>query len=221
MITDKFIHIHLPRTGGQLLRGIIHENRKKLKIYYKDSHMSMEESLKKLAQKNEKLKIPALCVVRNPWDWYVSRYFFRQKEIKRNKIGPQTKVEKCGNDIAGFRKHMKMLNAHIEAEKPVEPVKNRNTPRIWKEITISNYFEYLCTPEPKYIIKLEEFPEAIIEVLTAIAPFDKKQLDRKFVSKYNSSKHDHYREYYDDELKDMVTEWDGEFIKRFCYKFGE
>jgi len=224
MITDQFIHIHIPRTGGQLVRGICRQQKNKFKFFINNSHMTMTESLEELTKHGKNLKVPAFCVVRNPWDWYVSRYFFRQKEITRNKIGPQAKLEECGNSVAGFQKHMEMLRDYKERGIPVERILNRGwAPRIWKGLTLTDYFNYMCIPEPKHIIKLENFPNDMINLMRTLAPsiFDEKTLTRKLASKYNASQHDKYQDYYSEELRDMVADWDKDFIKRFEYEFGE
>ncbi len=73
MITDKYIHVHIPRTGGSTLRGISQEltNRGKLKIIDGTAHRTLEQ------MHWVRGDLPAIAFVRNPFDWYVSQYHRR------------------------------------------------------------------------------------------------------------------------------------------------
>lgn len=71
MICDRFIHIHIPRTGGTLIRGVADQcvfDAKILKPIETKAHMHLLES-KQLAP-----TAPTFAFVRNPFDWYVSMY---------------------------------------------------------------------------------------------------------------------------------------------------
>ena len=111
MITNYFIQIHIPRTGGQMIRGLIYGKNKSIKIYDKSSHLSLDKSIeiyKKLS--GSTIIPPSFTFVRNPWDWYVSRFFFRYEEVEKNDSIPNVLTESISKDKNGFKKHMKILN---------------------------------------------------------------------------------------------------------------
>lgn len=71
MICTRFIHIHIPRTGGSFFRSVVNECIIKpgiIKMIDGRAHMHFDES--KALAPNAKV----VTIVRNPFDWYVSRY---------------------------------------------------------------------------------------------------------------------------------------------------
>lgn len=220
MINNKFIHIHIPRTGGQRVRGLINERRKQFNFLIRNSHMTLEESLAELKKNKPGLVVPSFAFIRNPWDWYVSRYFFRIKEA--GKMGPHTHIETLGNNKEGFQEHLRILNKHIREGTPLPPVKGKNVPRIWRDLTLSKFFENMTHPGVDHICRFENFSQELSGILIKLAPhaFKKGQIEKKTRQKYNVSKHEPYANYYNMELKQMVYRWDKDFINRFGYKFG-
>jgi len=72
VITYDFIHIHVPRTGGSLVRSLVQElliDTGKTDVIDTDAHRTLRES-RKMAGPD----VPSFAFVRNPFDWYVSRY---------------------------------------------------------------------------------------------------------------------------------------------------
>lgn len=65
-VSDSFVFLHVPKTGGTFVQRVIAR------------HLPMEQvngrhsSYRDLS--DEQRALPVLCVVRNPWDWYVSWY---------------------------------------------------------------------------------------------------------------------------------------------------
>ncbi len=221
MINNKFIQIHIPRTGGQQIRGIIYEKQGSFDLLVKGSHMTLEESLKELSKRRPGLVVPSFCFIRNPWDWYVSRYFFRRKEAA-GKLGPHTKVETLSNDKKGFQEHLRILDKHIQDGKLLSPIRKRNVPRIWRNLEISKFYENMTRPGVDYICRFENFSKEVSRILVKLHPAVFKNVDilRKTKQKYNASQHTNYINYYDNELKEMVGRWDKDFINQFKYKFG-
>lgn len=64
MISYNFIHIHMPRTGGSLVRSLIHELLivpGKIEMIETDAHMTLMQS-RKIAGPD----VPSFAFVRNP-----------------------------------------------------------------------------------------------------------------------------------------------------------
>jgi hypothetical protein len=65
-VSDCFVFLHVPKTGGTFVQKILAR------------HLPMEQvngrhsSYRDLSE--EQRALPVLCIVRNPWDWYVSWY---------------------------------------------------------------------------------------------------------------------------------------------------
>lgn len=71
MICSRFIHIHVPRTGGSLFRSVVNGCVVKQRVcamITSRAHMHMDES--KALSPNAR----TVTIIRNPFDWYVSSY---------------------------------------------------------------------------------------------------------------------------------------------------
>jgi hypothetical protein len=134
------------------------------------------------------------CVVRNPWDLCVSRYFYHYKE-KFVKSNFKKMIEDMDSLIANKTKVLFALGS---------------PKRLYK---INN--KYICD----YHIKYEELKNGIIEVCNkcGIKDYDLNNLPN-FKSGFRD-KSVHYSEYYDDYLKKLVEKMYEDDIKKFNYKF--
>jgi hypothetical protein len=220
MINNKFIHIHLPRHAGQHIRGLIHEKKACYDFLVEKSHLTLKESLKELS-KHQSGTVPSFCFIRNPWDWYVSRYFFRKKETIST--GPATDVEKFSNDIEGFRKHLYILDKHIEQGVPLKPLKGKGLARIWRRETLNKFYQEMTYPGVTYICRFENLSKELPDILENLYPqvFKKQEISMRIKRKVNESSHLHYVKYYNDELREMIYQWDKDFIEKFGYEFGK
>jgi hypothetical protein len=67
LVTDKFVFIHLPRTGGTFVADVIEKFFPSAReIGY---HLPLEQLPKEYAH------LPVLGTVRSPWEFYVSWYY--------------------------------------------------------------------------------------------------------------------------------------------------
>jgi hypothetical protein len=78
LVASELVFVHIPRTGGSFIRSVLRD------------HLELDPNAPKLAghASYDELPVefrdrPGFCVVRNPWDWYVSWYHFVMKR------GPQ------------------------------------------------------------------------------------------------------------------------------------
>ncbi len=84
MITNRFIHIHVPRTGGSLTRRVINDlmiTKKLVTVVDETAHLTLVRSMERYYTKSAPLlgtnSTPpprSFAFVRNPFDWYVSQY---------------------------------------------------------------------------------------------------------------------------------------------------
>ena len=236
MINDKFIFIHIPKTGGQFIRGFLFEKKNNWKFLLEPTHISLKESKKKLQNHLEcnsddiRLKVPSFAFVRNPWDYYVSRYFFRQKILKNNAEKQNIVIERLENNKKGFMDHMYMLAELSEKMENYTDSFNKFVltkegeiarGRTYSFLGIGGWYKSLADEPISHIGRFENFSQDLIKILLKICPenFTKKEIRDKTEKTANSSKHDYYKSYYNQELKDLVNKWDQEYIKKFKYDF--
>jgi hypothetical protein len=69
LVASQLVFVHIPRTGGAFVKGVLGD------------HLEVDVSAPRLATHAAYHELPAkfrdrpgFCVVRNPWDWYVSWY---------------------------------------------------------------------------------------------------------------------------------------------------
>jgi hypothetical protein len=223
MITDQFIHIHVPKTGGQFIRGLIHEQKSRWKLFLEASHNTLERSIELLNDNGYK-KVPSFAFVRNPWEWYVSMFFFRQKLIENGTEKQYIMLERTGNDVNGFRKYMDLLKRMVcDGENHVVDQKGGIIwGRTYTHLTLSDWHDTLVCSGVDHIGRMETFASDLGVILNKVAPlvFNKGVvIQRANGSKPNASKHEHYRKYYTDELIEVVSLMDKKYIEEFGYSF--
>lgn len=205
MITDRFVFIHIPKTGGTTIRNLIAS---KCKVFSNDIHLTLRQSMEKTGK-----WLPSFCFVRNPWDWYVSRFFYRRKILREGGRDGFINLELTGDGKEGFHKHMTLLNNLYEKGKHVI-----DSPcRAMRLLSIQDFYNHFTFPDVTYIGHFENFASDLAQILKTLAP-DAKFL---FQTRLNESEHLPYQEYYSDEIIDMVDCWDAAYIEQFGYRFGE
>lgn len=70
-VTDHFVFLHLPKTGGVYVESVCREN-----LRWPVLHSRRHAPISALPQAYANL--PTIGVWRNPWDWHASLYFFAQ-----------------------------------------------------------------------------------------------------------------------------------------------
>ena len=78
IITERFVFIHMHKTGGQTLNDVILDcirDRQVVGYHFPRSKVPAEF-----------LDLPVVGMVRNPWSWYVSWYFFNRRPKINNPL---------------------------------------------------------------------------------------------------------------------------------------
>ena len=68
IVTDKFVFVHLPRSGGTFVSDVIRK-------FFPSAHEIGYHLPRELLPK-EYSHLPVLGTVRNPWEFYVSWYYY-------------------------------------------------------------------------------------------------------------------------------------------------
>jgi len=132
------------------------------------------------------------AIVRNPFDWVVSWYFYRKTQQNKNNT----------KDIS-FKKWL------IEENSSAYNIKGIG-------LSLSQYDIINCNADIKidFIGRYENIQKDFNVIC------DKIGAPQKQLPHINKSKHKHYTEYYDDETREIVAKKYARDIEYFGYKFG-
>jgi len=136
--------------------------------------------------------------VRNPWDKMVSQYFFIQKKRK-------------GNYKLTFREFILAFKSCSESEY----INGKGIPVEFNPIQLPWILDDAGNCLVDFIGRFENLQEDFNIIC------DKIGIPRQKLPHENKSKHKHYTEYYDDEMKQIVAEKYAKDIEYFGYEFGE
>jgi hypothetical protein len=163
VITNEFVIVHVPKTGGMFLRSVTQET------VGVALHVSRHAPYEELPEQYREL--PAIWFRRNPWDWYVSFWHYRQTEGKIQTF-PQFMAWAFKQSPDPYtRLHRKILgDADIEVGR----------------------FECLREDFVAFLDRHQIEAPALRERVLEAPPV-------------NASQRSDYREYYDDELRELVA----------------
>lgn len=231
--TSRFLFIHLHKTGGQFVNRLLLEHLPDARrIGYHLPRNEAPEELKSL---------PAFAFMRNPWDWYVSWYAFNLANPQRNPIFRGVSEEGSADfrDTIHNLLHLgHPLNAALREEiaQGLPETRENNlgsgiTRKVIRGFTdpdagyLSWLTRYMCfmggSPTGLRMGRMEQLREELPVLLegygTAVTP----ELGRAIAEApaVNASPRRDYREYYDEELRNLVAERDWAIIESYGYEF--
>ena len=227
---NKFIFIHTPKTGGTSMRSYFnsldkntinagHKTIANIHKYYVKGKLVGDNSY-------DISKYYTFMFVRNPWDRFVSSFFYlKNLSTSPTKIIPPTlsKVTKVVSNYrncpSGFRSFVKNLNFKKKFNinhdyfvhfKPQIFFINRqssyNINFIGKFENLQEDFNIVC--DQIGIPRPYEVP--------SFRPAKEGKLPHR-----NPTKHKNYTEYYNDETREIIAKKYAKDIEYFGYKFGE
>lgn len=241
--TKDVIFIHYPKTGGTFVHKFIEDQCKKnpdfIKTYfinrghgYKHATINIEE--KKILKKH------VLGIVRNPFDHYVSWYSWSFQSgnifaIPKNKLFSEWKdlrdKLKSPKDVNGFRTWLKLVLTKYFIDSPLPT-------NYYKKLKSENYLKtdighstwlflkmyywsdlsFLNNPELNYIADSYLRTEYLYDDMVKHFRILKKDYDN-FKKQNTSNRLSDYRDYYDDELIELVYHKDKYLFDKFNYTF--
>lgn len=228
--TQHFTWLHVPKTGGTWLHDVLtkHAPPSWGLVGGEAAHVRLFEVPMALEHWNgvpERIGLPIIATVRNPWDWYVSLYFYLEQHRVNGTGGyalpPTERPEGLrvwtrryaqGNDVAGFRKAMPLILEDMHRRSGYMAVTNPQT-----------YFlrhgdgSLGVTP-----VRFEGLRENMIEALALIgAPIPSSlQTALRSAPAINRSGHAGYVDCYDDATRRLVAQREGWLIDTFGYRFS-
>ena len=196
----KFLFSHINKCGGTTIDTVLAKYCDKFKKehigipinkLYGHLNQTKHQNMRQMINDQTKNYFK-FSFVRNPWDRLVSRYFYR-----RNLGGCKSL------DIKQFIRRIRKWECDY--------ISNDNTGAL--------QYNWLCDLRGNivtdFIGKIENFQEDFNIIC------DKIGIPRQELPHKNKTKHKHYTEYYDDELREIVAKKYAKDIEHFGYKFGE
>ena len=80
IVSDDFVYLHMPKTGGGTIRSVLKSVLPK-RYARNGPHPHVHPGWRYIPP--EASDLPVLCYIRNPWDWYVSWYMFSNHQTPR------------------------------------------------------------------------------------------------------------------------------------------
>jgi hypothetical protein len=219
LVASQLVFVHIPRTGGAFVKEVLGEY---LGVDASAPSLPTHASYDELpAEFHDR---PAFCVVRNPWDWYVSWYHHSMARGPRlAKLDPAD--PKRGNwqtlfasGESTFKETVtRMCEGRLE-----HPFANDARRR-----DVDLYSEYVRVLAGR-AIKRGRLETGRFE---GLIPFLVDLLDRNALlteplrhaiersPPTNASDHGPYRDYYDQELRELVAHKARWLLERFGYAF--
>lgn len=213
IITKRFVFVHMPKTGGTWLREVLKK--------YKHPLWHLKERPGHETSAEAPPGLPILGTVRNPWDWYVSWYFFRCREYK-----DRTGLFAPDHPREDWVDLMKRWEEHV-AQDDVRTRQGflRTLPRLMDGSLTDSYTKthehFFERGRPVHLARFENLGADVTAFLKENRIPNKLKLRTalRTAPRKNTSSHGPYRDYYDEEARDLVASADRAIIERYGYEF--
>lgn len=234
IVTEKFVFIHLHKTGGQSLNDII---RRCITGYAVVGYHFPRSEVPP-----DSASLPIVGMVRNPWDWYVSWFAFNKRPNIRNPLfeivsdgghanfrATITNLIQLGSDQSDSARRrealIQILPDSLDGNRGVGLTKDSI-----RELSESDsgYYSWLFgrmlgkeAIDQTHIGRFENLQTDFLDIMEQLGVEETDALRKEFENRErkNFSQHSHYSHYYDDELRDLVGEKERPLTERFDYEF--
>lgn len=229
IVTDKFVFVHLPRSGGTFITDVIMR-------FFPSAH-EIGYHLPRFLLPVEYSHLPVLGAVRNPWEFYVSWYYHVwPRDAATTLISWVTE-----NGAQGFEGSTRnALNLGVDSERLDTLIEKlpeqvdfgkRNIPNITKEAmrkvrgTGVGYYTFrfnhlFGNVDEIFVCRLESLRQDLVRFFEGVGAASDEL--REYVlnsDKKNTAEHRHYSTYYTSELAELVSLRDRQIVEKFGYSF--
>ena len=205
ILSKRFVFLHLPKTGGSFVRELcVHHAPPEWECRLFDDHPTIREI------PPEYRHLPVFGFVRNPYDWYVSWYYYLKKRGDNDFFN-----QASNNGGRGFKDTMlAAFEADIGALYGFECQFSDSAYGCYMNYVFGNDLDQL------QIGTFERLREDLYRIWSSMVelPVEMKRQITDF-PKVNESQRGHYRKYYDAELRAVIESKDSEVLDHFGYKF--
>ncbi len=234
IITERFIFIHMHKTGGRTLNDVILnciQDNRFIGYHFPRSEVPAEFS-----------NLPIVGIVRNPWSWYVSWYFFNRRPNIHNPLFKVVSDDGRGDFTITVRN---LVNLGSDAEQsrrqrdrlasilPDTREFNRGTGLTKHDISGFSdngvgYYSWIFDrmigidhDDRTLIGGFENLQHDFLDIVEQLGVAETDALAKALnqCERKNTSRHSHYSHYYDDELRELITSKEQHLIQRFGYRF--
>ena len=231
IVTDKFVFVHLPRSGGTFVSEVI---KKFFPSAYEIGHHLPRELLPE-----EYSHLPVLGTIRNPWDFYVSLYHYVWLKDAASVLvswmsengrlgfnGSLRNLLNLGVEDQRLDVLIDMLPERLDYSKRNIPSANKDMMRRVRGTGLGyhtfRFNQMFGNAVDVVFCRLETLSEDLIAFFEAIgAATDELRDYVQGSDKVNAAKHLHYSTYYTPELAELVLLRDRPLIERFGYLFEQ
>ena len=234
IVTDRFVFIHMHKTGGQTLNDVI--------TRCVPGHRVVGYHYPRTEIPTDAAGLPVVGMVRNPWDWYVSWYAFNKRPNIHNQLynvvsdGGRANFRQTITNLVNLGSDGAPHEAHREALIGLLPETldgNRGAGLTRSSIrdlaeSGSGYYSWLfgrmfgeVDNETTRIGRFEYLQEDFLAIMEELSMPETAALRTDLTSRgrRNTSRHTHYSHYYDDELRDLVASKDSRLVESYGYVF--
>jgi hypothetical protein len=229
IVTDKFVFVHLPRSGGTFVSEVI-------KKFFPSAHEIGHHMPRELLP-SEYSHLPVLGTVRNPWEFYVSLYHYLwPKDAASKFVSWMSENGKLGfmgsiRNLLNFGVNDERLDVLIEILPEYIDYRRRYIPNVSKDAargvrgTGVGYYTFrfnqlFGNADEMFVCRLETLRQDLVVFFEGIGLATDEL--RNYVlrsEKKNTAEHLHFSTYYAPELAKLVSIRDRPLIERFGYVF--
>ena len=228
IVTDKFVFVHLPRTGGTFVSEIIRK-------FFPSAH-EIGYHLPRALLPREFSHLPVLGTVRNPWEFYVSWYHHQQSSNRHGPLISFLSENRKLDFVQTTRNALNLgvsdkLDVLIQALPEDFNYRERHVSNLTRDVMRKirgagiglytfRFNEMFGQADDVYFCRVESLRSDLMTFFETIGVASDAL--RSYVlglDKKNISEHLHYATYYTPELVDLVLIRDRPLIERFGYVF--
>jgi len=230
IVTEKFIYIHLHKSAGTFVNRFVNlyfPNNQTIGYHFPARYIPEQYAA-----------LPIIGCVRNPWDFYISWYFFQLQKKHSNPLFMATSKAKT-LDFNATMERLLSLNDNIPLLNQILTqlpdhfvASGMNIPRSvlgrlhGSALGLYSFlyqWMYADAPTEPQLAKTEELQESLIAVLlksgVSISSEMSHFLQRR--GHENASEHSHYAQYYSQEIRDRVAQLDQLVVNKHKYRFND
>jgi len=228
--TDRFVFLHLERTGGNFFSEF-------LRLFIPGEQLGYHAPRTRLPERYAHL--PVIGFIRNPWDWYVS--FYHHKRFKLDILRDDPALEHL--DFASATRAL----LHLGSDRPPFHAVKQGFVNLCPELPalesmgvtkreledfrddgIGFYtwmvLRMFTRDRSLDDVRFGRFENLVAEIPRLLVDFEyditeEMSATLRSLENPNPTNHAHYREYYDDELRAQVARQDRLIVERFGYRF--
>ena len=228
--TDKFVFLHLERTGGNFFSEF-------LRLFIPAEELGYHAPRYRLPERYAHL--PVIGFIRNPWDWYVSFYYHKRFRLDILREDPALEnldfasatraLLHLGSDRPPFH-DVKQGFVNLLPELPPEESMGvtKSELQAFRDEGIGFYtwmvLRMFACNRSLDDVRFGRFETLVDEIVRLLVGFryeitDEMSATLRALENPNPTNHDHYSKYYDDELRARVARQDRLIVERFGYRF--